>query len=841
MEKLELLLVEDDPYDAELVESVVRRSGIDASWTRVDNEPDFLSALAKPYDALITDFKMPSFSALRVLEILEERALDFPALVVTGAIDDELAVDCIKRGAADYLLKDRLARLGDAVLAAVSRHRARREKRLADDRLLAEAKARVVLYAMLSRSVSRTDPDGEAVGPAEVFAPLLEPDAVPSLLGLRYERSGRTVYEGWKEGPREAARTLRHALESPSGDLGSLAFYLAAGARPFPESEALLDQASAVFLDYLVRTEAERNLVGSIAEKDELLREIHHRVKNNLAAIAGLLSLEAGRSSDDAAQALLLDLEGQVRSMALVHEMLYTKSGFTGIDFGDYARELAVRVAQSVGADTRIFVPAIDCAGLFVPLESAVTLGIIVSELYSRSALRTIDGTPVSVGLRAWKADGEGDHWKIEYREAAEPKARPPTKNLDLAWLIVRQLGGVVSEGGEGLRVLVELGTGEGLALAAVRGLLPAGTDGRFDEGIVAEALLSSPAGVLVYDSSGDCVAANAAAASMAGATVEALLTQNYRKLDSWRLGGLTQAADEALSARATVVRHIHMPSSFGRELRADFRFSAFDHRGATYLLVDAVELTGQPLAEAPSAPAEERLALRTLRDQAADKELESFFYGVTHDLRAPLRAIGGFASILAEDEAARLSAEGQRLLGTIRGNVERMESLIEDLLTFARLSKAEVESAEVDMAALALSAFEEAVAEGDRGRIDFSLSVMPRAVGDPRLLRRIWANLISNAVKFSSRRERAHIAVEGRRSNGELVYSVTDDGVGFDMKYYEKLFGIFQRLHSSREFQGSGMGLAFVQRAIIKQGGRAWADGEVGRGARFCFALPEP
>ena len=397
--------------------------------------------------------------------------------------------------------------------------------------------------------------------------------------------------------------------------------------------------------------------------------------------------------------------------------------------------------------------------------------------------------------------------------------------------------------------VLIELGTGEGLSLAAVRGLSPAKRDEKddcigestLDDALIAQAVRSSPGGVLVYDSSGDCIAANEAAAAMAGATVKALLAQNYRKLDSWRLGGLTQAADEALSARSAVTRLVHMPSSFGRELRADFHFSAFDYRGATYLLAVVVELRDHSLAEAPSVPAEERLALRTLRDQAADKELESFFYGVTHDLRAPLRAIGGFASILAEDEAARLSAEGRRLLGTIRGNVERMESLIEDLLIFARLSKAEVESVEVDMASLARTAFDESVAEEDRDRIDFSLSVMPRALGDPRLLKQIWVNLISNAVKFSSKRERAHISVEGRRANGELVYSVTDDGVGFDMKYYEKLFGIFQRLHSARDFEGSGMGLAFVQRALIKQGGRAWAEGEVGLGARFCFALPKP
>jgi len=840
MEALDILLVEDDPYDAQLVQSVVRRSGIEASWTRVDNEPDFLAALAKPYDALITDFRLPSFNALRALEILEERGIDLPALVVTGAIDDELAADCIKRGATDYLLKDRLARLGDAILGAIARQQARREKRQAEEKLLAEARARVILYSMLSRSVSRTAPAHE-VDPADVLAPLLEPDAVPDLLGLRYERSGRVLFEGWKPGRRSEPVELRRALESQGGDLGSIAFYFGAESPSLPETELFLDQAAAVFLDYLVRTEAERNLVGSISEKNELLREIHHRVKNNLAAVAGLVSLEAERASDGSAKDTLIDLEGRIRSMALVHEMLYARGGFTGIDFEEYARELAIRVAQSVGADTGSFAPSVDCAGLRVPLETAVTLGIIVSELYSRSALRTIGGSPVSAGLRARKSGDGNGRWRLEYREDASPESRPPSKNLDLAWLIVKQLGGVVREDEAGLSVAVDLKPDEAGDIAAIPEPPAADEEPRLESGILGMILRSLPAGILVYDSSANCVIANEAAASIAGATVEALRAQNYRRLESWRKNGLIYAADEALASRTQVQREFQSFSSSGKEVAADFRFSAFDYRGGLYLLVVVLDVSERLRAEAAKAAMEDRLALRALNAQAADRELESFFYGVTHDLRAPLRAIGGFTAILAEDDGERLSADGKRLIGTIQGNVARMERLIENLMAFARLSKAEAETAAVDMGDLVRTVFEETVAEADRGRIDFAAAEMPYAQGDPRLLRQIWSSLISNAVKFSSKRERAHIAVEGRREGRELVYSIRDDGVGFDMKYYGKLFGIFQRLHSIRDFEGSGMGLAFVQRAIIKQGGRAWAEGETGKGAVFSFALPAP
>jgi len=461
MEKLDILLVEDDAYDAKLVESAVRRSTIEASWTRVDNELDFITALDAPHDVIVTDFKLPSFNALRVLEILEERRIDLPALVVTGALDDELAADCIKRGAADYLLKDRLARLGDAIVGAVARHRARRERRQAEERLLTEAKVRIVLYAMLSKSLSRSVPGAE-VKADEVLAPLLEVNAIPGLVGVRYERPDGAGFEGGgADMVGEKAFELRRGLEGPNGSLGALVFSFAPQSPPTPDLEQFLAQAAAVFLGYLVRTDAERELVRSVAEKDELLREIHHRVKNNLAAIAGLISLEAGRSTDEAVRSVLIQLEGRINSMALVHEMLYARGSFTGVDFGEYARELAIRVAQSVGADTADFNPLVECSELYVPLETAVTLGIMVSELYARSAQRTIGEKQVSVSLRAQRAKEGAAVWRVEYTEHGEPGTMVPSSGLDLVGQIVAQFGGTLSETPGGLSVCLDLSAGQ--------------------------------------------------------------------------------------------------------------------------------------------------------------------------------------------------------------------------------------------------------------------------------------------------------------------------------------------------------------------------------------------
>jgi PAS domain S-box-containing protein len=236
----------------------------------------------------------------------------------------------------------------------------------------------------------------------------------------------------------------------------------------------------------------------------------------------------------------------------------------------------------------------------------------------------------------------------------------------------------------------------------------------------------------------------------------------------------------------------------------------------------------------------EERVIARTAQLHAANKELEAFSYSVSHDLRAPLRAINGYTQILVEDYASVLDQEGIRICNVITGETRRMGELIDDLLSFSRLSRKVIQPAQVDMKTLASSVYEELTSEAERERIDFKVGKLPAAQGDPALLHQVWVNLISNAVKFSSRRERAVIEVGTKRSDTENVYYVRDNGAGFDIEYVDKLFGVFQRLHSEDEFEGTGVGLAIVQRIIQRHGGRVWAEGVVDKGATFYFALPK-
>jgi ligand-binding sensor domain-containing protein/signal transduction histidine kinase len=235
----------------------------------------------------------------------------------------------------------------------------------------------------------------------------------------------------------------------------------------------------------------------------------------------------------------------------------------------------------------------------------------------------------------------------------------------------------------------------------------------------------------------------------------------------------------------------------------------------------------------------EQRVQERTAQLQAANKELEAFAFSVSHDLRAPLRAIDGFSEILAEDYAPALDDEGRKVIGVVRKEVTRMGQLIEDLLAFSRFNQAEMHSVEINMNALVLRVFEEITSSEQRKRIDFSITQLPTAVGDPALIRQVLANLLSNAVKFSSRKPRAVIGVDGRVSNGEVVYSIKDNGAGFQNEYAGKMFGVFQRLHKADEFEGTGVGLAIVQRLIHRHGGRVWGEGVLNEGATFSFTLP--
>jgi PAS domain S-box-containing protein len=239
------------------------------------------------------------------------------------------------------------------------------------------------------------------------------------------------------------------------------------------------------------------------------------------------------------------------------------------------------------------------------------------------------------------------------------------------------------------------------------------------------------------------------------------------------------------------------------------------------------------------NAGLEQLVTQRTEEIKAVNKELEAFAYSVSHDLRAPLRAVDGFSRILADEHSATLGEEGRRLLSIIVSNVRKMDQLISDLLSLSRVTRTAMNHTLVDMNTLIESLVRETTAEGGK-TIEWKIEELPKVSGDPVLFRQLWANLISNAVKYSSPREHPVIHIEGSVKGNDAVYMITDNGVGFDSAYGHKLFGVFQRLHSDDEFPGTGVGLAIVRRIVERHRGNIQIEGRRDHGVTVTVAIPD-
>ncbi len=300
-------------------------------------------------------------------------------------------------------------------------------------------------------------------------------------------------------------------------------------------------------------------------------------------------------------------------------------------------------------------------------------------------------------------------------------------------------------------------------------------------------------------------------------------------------LAGLAEAAESGHVAQEYRFRH-----SRGHDLwlRDEARVVR-DADGRRLEMVGAwIDVTERRENEERIATLNRELSATVEQLTAANRELESFSYTVSHDLRAPLRAIDGFSRLLVEEHADDLPAEATRYLSIVRDNTKAMGQLIDDLLAFSRLSRQEMHREAVHLDDVVDDAWRELAGEWEGRHIELVRDALPRVSGDPRLLKLVFANLLGNAVKFTRKREAARIEVGARREDGYHVCYIRDNGDGFDMRYKDKLFGVFQRLHRAGEFEGTGVGLATVARIVGRHGGRVWAEGEPGRGATFYVAF---
>jgi PAS domain S-box-containing protein len=343
----------------------------------------------------------------------------------------------------------------------------------------------------------------------------------------------------------------------------------------------------------------------------------------------------------------------------------------------------------------------------------------------------------------------------------------------------------------------------------------------------------------------------NRAALELLGLSRDDVIGKNDRDFLPAEQADFISAKDrEVLAAGQLVDVPEHRIDSLhlGTRILHTMKMPILDERGEPkFLLGISVDITERKLAEQAIRELNAELRDKAAQLEVTNKELESFSYSVSHDLRAPLRAIDGFAQMMEEDYQERLDAEGKRYLAVIRQNSSRMGSLIDDLLEFSRLGRQPVAHGEVNIDALVREVVEEVLnsePRGERGVASAAPQIevgpLPPARGDRGLLRQVWTNLIANAVKYSSKVQRPFIQVSGCEAGAENHYSVRDNGVGFNMQYAEQLFRVFQRLHRAEDFGGTGVGLAIVHRIVTRHGGRVWAEGVENDGAVFSFALPK-
>jgi PAS domain S-box-containing protein len=306
------------------------------------------------------------------------------------------------------------------------------------------------------------------------------------------------------------------------------------------------------------------------------------------------------------------------------------------------------------------------------------------------------------------------------------------------------------------------------------------------------------------------------------------------------------QAVDAALASGENREIEVTLPVPGKESIVHQIRFivERDEHGEVSGVLAIGRDITGRKRAEEEirklNQELEQRVTDRTAQLEFANKELEAFSYSVSHDLRAPLRAIDGFSNILLEDYRDKLDNEGKRLLNTVRTNTNRMGQLIDDMLKFSRTGRLGMALSEIDMEKMAREVSDElqsTVADGTRLQIE--IEHIPQAKGDRAMIRQVFVNLLSNAIKFSRHNATPKIHVGASVKDNETIFYVKDNGAGFDMQYADKLFGVFQRLHSVNEFEGTGIGLAIVKRIVTRHGGRVWAEGKVNEGATIYFSIP--
>jgi PAS domain S-box-containing protein len=356
--------------------------------------------------------------------------------------------------------------------------------------------------------------------------------------------------------------------------------------------------------------------------------------------------------------------------------------------------------------------------------------------------------------------------------------------------------------------------------------------------------LLAAPDGIMGIDEQGRITMVNQQAEQIFGYNSQEIIGHHISRLIPESGQDIYENIPEQLPEKALVLKKEMLGIRKNRErFPVDISLSLLQTGTNKTVIGSFRDITEKKRVEAElqnlTNNLEVTVQLRTAQLEAINNELDSFSYSVSHDLRAPLRAIDGYTKILLEEYGPKVDDQGKLMMETVRRNARRMGQLIDDLLAFSHLGKQSLVTTAVNMKQMVFGIVDE-LKDQQPERVEFVLHELPAASGDNNMLKQAVSNLVENAVKYSSKKENPRIEIGSYAENGSQVYYVRDNGAGFDMLYADKLFGVFQRLHSTKEFEGTGVGLAIVQRIIQRHGGQVWADAREGEGAVFYFSLPK-